>query len=83
MKQDKRLRLLATAIALQQMHGHEYAQYFLEEQGIGNGDARKITSWATDTLPKMPNPEFGSEFRRALIKLLNFSEFSTIRERGL
>jgi hypothetical protein len=70
MKTARHLRLVATAIALQQMHGHEYARYFLEEQGFSNSDSREITSWANDTLPRLPNPQFASEFRRALIKLL-------------
>jgi hypothetical protein len=76
MEPDKRLRLFATAIALQQMHGHNYAQYFLQEQGIQNDEAKKITSWAATTVSQVPAPEFVIEFHRAIGKLLHLPEFS-------
>ena len=76
METNRRLQLFASAIALQQMHGHAFAEAFLEEQGICNSEAKKITCWATNALPQAPFPDFGYEFHRAIIHLLYFPEFS-------
>lgn len=76
MYSSNQLRLLATGISLQQMHGCAFAQSFLEEHGIlKKNEAQKLTCWAAYALPHSEHPEFEHEFRRAIQWLTQVSEF--------
>lgn len=60
------LKLYATAIALQQMHGLRFAQAFLEDQGISSAQAEMLTRWVEDTYPRPAFPEFEEDFQLAI-----------------
>lgn len=73
-KQD-RIRLYASAAALQQMHGHHYAQVFLLEQGIDKKSVSLVLSLAAKPLASTKAHDFESLYLRAF-DLLRKSDLS-------
>jgi len=63
---DKKLRLYATAIALQQMHGQAFAQAFLEDQAIPQQEAVTLTNWVEASFPRSADPKFEEDCQLAL-----------------
>ena len=63
---EKKLRLYAAAIALQQMHGQTFAQAFLEDQAIPRQEAVTLTKWVEASFPRPADPKFEEDCQLAL-----------------